>query len=191
MNNDSEWESDDDVPLAQLKLGQNDDVWTCDVAYCNHPGTFPETVGPNISNTIKTPTEIFLKLFSETLLDKIVFETIYKNGGNKNNFRSTNAEKMKAFLVRCCNMVSGSRKKSVKFSDPDFAQTVMEWYNKHESEVSSSEHDSEDNEDFIPEELDTELSSSDSKDEISELYLLPINEDVQHETVMVEKNGFK
>ncbi|KAK4876127.1 hypothetical protein RN001_012549 [Aquatica leii] len=50
--------------------------------------------------------------------------------------------------------------------------------------VSSNEHDLEDNEDFITEELDTEPSSSDNEDEISEPYLLPINEDVQHETVM-------
>uniref|UniRef100_A0A6P7GPF1 PiggyBac transposable element-derived protein 3-like n=1 Tax=Diabrotica virgifera virgifera TaxID=50390 RepID=A0A6P7GPF1_DIAVI len=70
--------------------------------YYKTPSSFVEEVGPDIPDLLEDPLELFMLLFSEELLDILVFQTnLYAtqmNQGNANKFTPTNREEMKCFL---------------------------------------------------------------------------------------------
>ncbi|KAI4468017.1 hypothetical protein MML48_2g00001852 [Holotrichia oblita] len=74
-NNNMHWDSDDDIPLARRPDIFLPDYWTNDVSNITKPNAFVESTGPNLPDTIETPTDVFLHLFPEDLITHIVFQT--------------------------------------------------------------------------------------------------------------------
>nr|CAH7713898.1 unnamed protein product [Callosobruchus chinensis] len=72
---------------------------------------FAEDYGHNISDQIETPTDIFLQLFPESLIESIVFQTnLYalQKHGKTSAFKATSKEEMGAFLA--VNLLMGIKK---------------------------------------------------------------------------------
>lgn len=99
-----EWESEDEVPLAQLQLQLRNTTiqWTKQTTFCTQVDPFIENSGPVIPQNLETPTDIFLHLFTLDLIEKIVFETnlyaVQKQGGNCSSFVPTTSTEIKVFL---------------------------------------------------------------------------------------------
>lgn len=110
----AEWDSDDDIPLStiQANILKNKFVWTNSTLHCRKCEPFLEVSGPNISDDIETPTDIFLQLFPVELIEHITFQTnlyaLQKNGGNPNAFVATNFEEINVFLG--INMLMGLKR---------------------------------------------------------------------------------
>lgn len=110
-NEDYDWDSEDDVPLSVLRaeiIKNSAVIWTNNMQHITKPNEFVEDTGPDIPENLETPTDIFLHLFSEDMINHIVFQTnlyaIQKNGGG-NNFIPTTNDEIKKFLG--VNMIMG------------------------------------------------------------------------------------
>uniref|UniRef100_A0A6P7FQD5 Uncharacterized protein LOC114331570 n=1 Tax=Diabrotica virgifera virgifera TaxID=50390 RepID=A0A6P7FQD5_DIAVI len=102
-NQESESDSEDDVPLAVRLAKRNNSIfWTQNESYVTQTNQFTETTGPNIPNSAESPTDVFLELFPEDLIHLIVFQTnlyhVQKHGGG-NGFTPTTEEEVKTFLI--------------------------------------------------------------------------------------------
>ncbi|KAJ8935797.1 hypothetical protein NQ314_012649 [Rhamnusium bicolor] len=73
-NNDLDWDSEYDVPLARFVMNQSI-VWTNDVNYVTKTNPFVEATGANLPDNAETPTDVFLQLFPEDLIRGIIFQT--------------------------------------------------------------------------------------------------------------------
>lgn len=105
-----EWDSEDDTPLATIQAEliraerRKNTTWTQNPQYVNNVQTqsFSSEIGPNIPEDLETPTDIFLHLFPDTLIQHIAFQTnlyaLQKNGGNY-KFEKTNPDEIKAFIA--------------------------------------------------------------------------------------------
>lgn len=76
---DSEWEADDLIPLAQMRIPQQVNItWTKTTANFNIPGTFTENYGvPQFIKDIHDPTpfDIFNLFITNSMFDAMVFQT--------------------------------------------------------------------------------------------------------------------
>ncbi|KAJ8928967.1 hypothetical protein NQ314_018392 [Rhamnusium bicolor] len=102
--NQLEWDSEDEMLLTvirQVELTKQPVVWTKDIAHVTRVNQFVKETGPNVPHNVKTPTDMFLHLFPESLISDIVFQTnlyaLQKNGGS-NNFVPTTSAEMKTFF---------------------------------------------------------------------------------------------
>lgn len=106
----SEWEDDDLLPLINFvqNVTEEQTKWS---KHCvtNTIEEFRERTGPNISDEIDTPTGIFLALFSEDLVNTLVFQTNLYEVQNKGiNPVPTSDQEMKCFLA--INIIMGIKK---------------------------------------------------------------------------------
>lgn len=117
-----EWDTDDDLPLATL-LGRSRNIvvrngpnvqWSREVLnnYNNNVIPFDQQFGPDMPPNIEEPLDIFTCLFSEELFEKITFETnlyaVQRNQGNANCFIPTTSEEIKCFIG--INLMMGIKK---------------------------------------------------------------------------------
>lgn len=75
-----DWDSEDELPLAAILPAVNTALnstiqWSKNVNNILQPRPFVEHSGPNIPDDLETPLDFFMVLFSEELLQKLVFET--------------------------------------------------------------------------------------------------------------------
>ncbi|CAH1970884.1 unnamed protein product [Acanthoscelides obtectus] len=107
----AQWESDDDIPLARRNDIFLPCYWTKDTVYINKPSKFEEEAGPNLPDIIETPTDVFLHLFPEDLIDHIVFQTnLYcvQKFGDGRNFVPTTKDEIKVFFA--VNLLMGVKR---------------------------------------------------------------------------------
>ena len=111
----SAWSSEDELPLSIIRAQEmsKKTIWTKSVSHCvQNFKEFGEETGPNISTNIETPTDMFLHIFPERLVDHIVFQTnlyaLQKAGGNNHAFTPTNAKEIKGFIA--INLIMGIKK---------------------------------------------------------------------------------
>lgn len=108
-HNDNGFESEDDeLPLITF-VGRKAKKWTNNPANVTSPLPFEENVGPNIPDCLETPLDFFLHLFTENLLDTIVFQTnLYSVQKHDRNLTPTTVEEIKCFLG--INLLMGVKK---------------------------------------------------------------------------------
>lgn len=94
MINDSEQESEDEIPISSFKAKSLDarEEWTQNRSYVIQVmKLFEGPEGPNVPEELETPADIFIHLFSSDILDDIVFQTTCEVGlclsSNKNCFK--------------------------------------------------------------------------------------------------------
>lgn len=105
VEQDSFWDEEDEIPLSVLRANElkKRTIWTKDTKNCKGKlKEFTEGVGPTIPPGISTPTEMFLHIFPNDLIDHIVFQTnlyaLQKSGGDSKAFLPTNSNEVKTFL---------------------------------------------------------------------------------------------
>lgn len=106
----SEWEDDDLLPLINFVKNITDEQtkWSRH-SVTNTIEEFRERTGPNISDEIDTPAGIFLALFSEDLVNTLVFQTnLYEVQNKGTNPVPTSGQEMKCFLA--INIIMGIKK---------------------------------------------------------------------------------
>ncbi|KAK9694589.1 Transposase IS4 [Popillia japonica] len=91
-----EWDSEDDMPLANI--AQRRTKWTKNAELYVCPEPFREDFGPNILEEIETPVETFLYLFTEQFIEKLVFETNLYSTQEGGLFIPTTFDEMMSFL---------------------------------------------------------------------------------------------
>ncbi|KAG5858361.1 hypothetical protein JTB14_031083 [Gonioctena quinquepunctata] len=77
---DLSWDSEDELPLTTFSpvanvLSKPTFQWSKNLNNVIHPTQFNQDSGPDIPDNIEMPLDYFMVLFSEDLLQKIVFET--------------------------------------------------------------------------------------------------------------------
>lgn len=107
---DSDWSSEDELPLSSFVARDNTIIWTNNSNYYIPPGTFTEETGPNIPDSVDSPIDVFLCLFPESLLKKFVFETNLYATQNGKPYKPTTLEEIKVFFG--VNLLMGFTKKS-------------------------------------------------------------------------------
>lgn len=111
-SNHSDWDSEDELPLATYvpTTGETNVQWTktSNKAVIREP--FTETCGPNVPDNIQTPVDLLLYLFSEELIEKIVWETnLYATQKHiPNMYKPTTIEEIKCFMG--INILMGIKK---------------------------------------------------------------------------------
>lgn len=106
QNNDDDWDSEDELSLAAIRLRElanKKTEWTKSNNYClRNQKQFGEECGPNIPSEIESPVDIFLHLFPESLIEDIAFQTnLYalQKYGNPSAFKSTCRQEIKTFFA--------------------------------------------------------------------------------------------
>ncbi|ERL93673.1 hypothetical protein D910_10961 [Dendroctonus ponderosae] len=110
-----EWSSEDEIPISVVKARElsKKTIWTKSVSNCLHIlKDFCEDSGPNIDSEVESPTDMFLQLFPDRLLEHMVFQTnlyaLQKSGGNSTNFTPTNLKEINCFIA--INLAMGIKK---------------------------------------------------------------------------------
>ncbi|KAJ8953437.1 hypothetical protein NQ318_023556 [Aromia moschata] len=101
-SNDLKWSSDDDIPLARRTDIVLPTYWTNDVTYVTKSEPFKESTGPDLPDSVETPTDVLLHHFPEDLICHIVFQTnLYcvQKFGERRHFTPTTASEIKTFLA--------------------------------------------------------------------------------------------
>lgn len=114
-NQSDDWSSEDEYPLSVIKDKElaKQTIWTKSSVHCIKTlKEFSEISGPNVTENIETPTDIFLTIFPDRLFEQIAFQTnlyaLQKAGGNPNGFVPTNAKEIKSFIA--INLIMGIKK---------------------------------------------------------------------------------
>lgn len=112
---EEEWSSDDEIPLSILRAREfsKKTIWTKSASNCLQiMKEFCEDSGPNIDSEVESPTDMFLQIFPDQLLEHMVFQTnlyaLQKSGGNSKVFNPTNLKEMKCFIA--INLAMGVKK---------------------------------------------------------------------------------
>lgn len=102
------FDSEDELPLITF-VRQNKIKWTTDPNNASPALPFSENVGPNVPGNLETPLDFFLHLFSENLLNTLVFQTnLYAVQKHNKNNSPTTTEEIKCFLG--INLLMGVKK---------------------------------------------------------------------------------
>lgn len=98
------WEDEDDIPLSVVRtqlLEKYHFAWSNDTSLCINKNEFVEESGPNVPDSIESPTDLFLHLFPEELISHLTFHTnlyaVQQSGGN-HGFIPTDNKEIKVFL---------------------------------------------------------------------------------------------
>lgn len=112
-----DWDSEDELPLAAVLIPSVASLvkgiqWEKSVTNVILPTPFVESFGPNLPDNIETPLDIFLTLFSEELLENIVFQTNLYCTQNitRNTQPPVTLDEIKCFLG--LNLLMGITKKA-------------------------------------------------------------------------------
>ncbi|KAJ8967493.1 hypothetical protein NQ314_002808 [Rhamnusium bicolor] len=101
------FDSEDELPL--ITFCRNEVKWTTNPNNASRPLPFSENVGPNVPDNLETPLDFFLHLFSENLLNTLVFQTnLYAVQKHNKNNAPTTIEEIKCFLG--INLLMGIKK---------------------------------------------------------------------------------
>ncbi|KAJ8971485.1 hypothetical protein NQ314_000676 [Rhamnusium bicolor] len=98
------WEMEDEMTLSllQAQIKRLTTTWTNDATFCTKPAPFVQQTGPTIPADKEDPTDILIHLFTNELIETIVFKTnlyaLQKSGGNANAFVATTCSEIKNFL---------------------------------------------------------------------------------------------
>lgn len=99
------WESEDDLPLSVIQQQEKSKttVWSYSSRnVLRNMKVFAEETGPNIPDHLETPTDIFLQIFPDDLINHITFQTnlfaLQKSGGST-TYVPTTSEDIKVFFA--------------------------------------------------------------------------------------------
>ncbi|KAH1021838.1 hypothetical protein HUJ04_011323 [Dendroctonus ponderosae] len=110
-----EWSSEDEIPISVVKARElsKKTIWTKSVSNCLHIlKDFCEDSGPNIDSEVESPTDMFLQLFPDRLLEHMVFQTnlyaLQKSGGPSADKRKVLATIVQSIILYAASAWNGA-----------------------------------------------------------------------------------